>query len=98
MPRDTIRPPAKHKHACHARCPAPVSVVLLSAPIQRAAGQHFVLEEALINDVPGASGAEEGGGEGSKSNEWMGGCRTKFVGFDGKALPPPAGGYDAPLS
>lgn len=64
--------------------------------IQRAAGQHFVLEEASVDDVPGVSRAE--GGRGESSSTWIGTCRTKFVGLDGKPLPPPSGGHDAPLA
>lgn len=52
-----------------------------------------------MNDVPGVSGAGEGGGgESSNNRGWMGVCRTKFVGLDGKPLPPPMGGHDAPLA
>eukprot|EP00903_Cladosiphon_okamuranus_P015962 g14744.t1 len=66
--------------------------------LKRAAGQHFVLEEASINDVPGVSGTKDGGCESDNSNGWMGSCRTKFVGLDGKPLPPPTGGHDAPAA
>ncbi|CAM9991783.1 unnamed protein product [Pylaiella littoralis] len=79
--------------------------------LKTAAGEQFVLEEASIYDVPGVSGASASGVEennqgeissgsssSSSSKRWMEACRTKFVGLDGKPLPPPAGGHVAPLA
>lgn len=57
---------------------------------QAAAGEKFVLEEASISDIPDISDSRGSG-------EWMEACRTKFIGVDGKPLPPPAGGHAAVL-
>ncbi|CAM9162391.1 unnamed protein product [Ectocarpus sp. 12 AP-2014] len=67
----------------------------LWAALKAAAGEHFVLEEASISDVlrdnhSSSSSSSSGGNNGSA---WMKACRTKFVGLDGKAVPPPPGGH-----
>lgn len=55
------------------------------------------MEEASIGDVPGVSGAgEDDDTESDSGSGWMAACRTKFVGLDGKPLPPPPGGHDPP--
>eukprot|EP00904_Undaria_pinnatifida_P009304 jgi/Undpi1/5503/HiC_scaffold_2.g00782.m1 len=53
--------------------------------LKTAAGGFFTLDEASIFDVPGVC---EGG-----NGKWMEACRTKFVGGDGKPLPPPPEGH-----
>lgn len=58
---------------------------LFADPSQTAAGGFFTLDEASIFDVPGVC---EGG-----DGKWMEACRTKFVGGDGKPLPPPPEGH-----
>ncbi|CAN0340530.1 unnamed protein product, partial [Ascophyllum nodosum] len=48
---------------------------------------NYILEEASISEV---SALVAGDGD-----TWMETCRTKFVGADGKPLPPPPGGFEA---
>lgn len=45
-----------------------------------------------MSDVPGVLG---GAADGVDPDKWMEACRTKFIGLDGKPLPPPRGGYGA---
>ncbi|CAN0222339.1 unnamed protein product [Ectocarpus sp. 4 AP-2014] len=81
----------------------------LWAALKAAAGEHFVLEEASISDVlrdthssssssssssSRSSRSSSGSSGGNSGSAWMEACRTKFVGLDGKAVPPPPGRHD----
>ncbi|CAM9402569.1 unnamed protein product [Discosporangium mesarthrocarpum] len=52
-----------------------------------AAERRFQVEEVAIEEVMSLMEGAEGVGS------WMEQCRTKFVGLDGKPLPPPDGGH-----